>query len=161
MSLVTKSYQHNQLLHLNEVALNLATESVYNNDRKAAGILSAGSIALGVLGLLASNSTLYSNSAGDAWGTGIAVVAFIGLAVLYLVEQQPLRFGIPLSVKWEDQYTYYLDLSEEECFTQILSNYVSARQDQQKLNHRKAALVAWMLGALVVELVGLLIMLGA
>lgn len=146
---MSNNYKQDLVLSSHRQALDLEVQGNANNDRKAGSIITAGSILIAVAGLIA-NSGLYT------FNFVPTIFAFLLIAVVFVVELWPLTYRMPHSLTWDDQFNLYLNVTDEECFDQELSNYLDCRRAQTALNEFKSRCVRIMGIFLVAQIVSIL-----
>lgn len=90
----------------------------------------------------------------------IELLAFVGAFFFLAKIIVPATFPIPgLGSYWDDMFKQYISVSQEDCFNQILSDYLRAYELLRQLNKAKAENLRISGYLLLIQITGLLIIL--
>lgn len=156
---VGSDYQRAILLDEWYEQLRMVHSANQNLDNKAATLFQVGGL---VTGIVAALSALGVISTKSGWEIGLLVavfVAFMAMIVLSALAWIPRRGTVtPGSPDWDRSYRTVLAVSDEAGFLQIISNLKIAITENTERGHEKGGLIRLSAGALIVQMLCLLLL---
>lgn len=126
-------------------------------DSRTMGLVQASALLLALVGVVRLPG--FVTGPVNGWqvaAVGVALLAFAGMIGLLLLALLPRVYVLPGSLDWDELFNDYVNVSEDDCFAQVLNNLIKATEERQAVNGRKGLCLRWAIVLFIVQIVGLL-----
>ena len=152
------SVQQQLALEQSRMAMNKIDQAGDILTSRAVGLLQASSLLLVLVGVVRLPSFLLAPHPAP-WAQAslaVAFLAFAGMIGLFIFALLPRTYPLPGTNVWEEIFDGYLNVSEDACFDQVLSDTLRATELMASISRRKAFCLQASLVLFLLQVVGLL-----
>lgn len=150
------TFQQQLVLQQKQTTLAMTSDARTNIDNRANALLQSGGLLLLLVSVVKLPAFVLQPSPLATVALALAFVTFAGMVIATLRAIAPRAFPTPMTDDWDAIYSKYLEVSEEACFDQVLSDLLGAIDMMEAINKRKAFYLKASMLLFVVQIVGLL-----